>query len=427
MLVLSIALFMLVMLAVGVPVAFSMGIAGAVGLYLAGGTRFLFGILDTAPLSTVAVYELITIPMFLLMAELVLLSGIADDMFKAAAAWLSRIRGGLAMATAVAGAGFASICGSSTGSAATLAATTIPSMLKQGYEPKLAGGVVSISGTLAMLIPPSVGLIVYGFMAEVSIARLFVAAVIPGLLILITILATVAVLVVIYPDSAPPTARVSMSERFRLLIGVFPTILLFGFVVIAIYTGATTPTEASAVAAAGALVLAIAKQGFQWERYRRAFSRAAMTSCMILTIILGAHIFGYFVTITRLTQDIITFVGMLDAAPWVILLILIVGYIILGMFMDQMAILVLTVPIVVPLIVSLGYDPIWFGVVFIVVAELGMVTPPLGLNCFVVARYAGRPLGEVFLGAFPHVIAHLIAVALLVLFPQLVLWLPSQM
>src|SRR5690606_9385707 len=205
------------------------------------------------------------------------------------------------------------------------------------------------------------------------------------------------------------TARVSMSERFRLLIGVFPTILLFGFVVIAIYTGATTPTEASAVAAAGALVLAIAKQGFQWERYRRAFSRAAMTSCMILTIILGAHIFGYFVTISRLTQDIITFVGMLDAAPWVILLILIVGYIILGMFMDQMAILVLTVPIVVPLIVSLGYDPIWFGVVFIVVAELGMVTPPLGLNCFVVARYAGRPLGEVFLGAFPHVIAHLIA------------------
>ena len=427
MLVLAITLFMLAMLVIGIPVAFSMGIAGAVGLYLAGGMRFVYGILDTTPLSTVAVYELITIPMFLLMAELVLISGIADDIFKAASAWLNRIRGGLAMATAVAGAGFASICGSSTGSAATLSATTIPSMLKQGYEPKLAGGVVAISGTLAMLIPPSVGLIVYGFMAEVSIARLFVAAVIPGLLILITILATVAVLVILYPDAAPKTGSAPLAERLRLLIGVLPTILLFGFVVFAIYTGATTPTEASAAAAVGAFIMAVSKRGFQWPVYWRAFRRAAMTSCMILTIILGAHIFGYFVTITRLTQDIITFVGALDVAPWVILVILIAGYIVLGMLMDQMAILVLTVPIVVPLIVSLGYDPIWFGIVFIVVAELGMVTPPLGLNVFVVSRYAERPLWEVFQGTFPHVIAHLIAIALLVLFPQIVLWLPAQM
>lgn len=427
MLVLTITALMLGLLVVGIPVAFAMGIAGAVGLYFAGGTRFLFGILDTTPLSSVAVYELITIPMFLLMAELVLLSGIADDMFRAASAWLSRIRGGLAMATAVAGAGFASICGSSTGSAATLSATTIPSMLKQGYEPKLAGGVVAISGTLAMLIPPSVGLIVYGFMAEVSIAKLFVAGIIPGFLVMLTIMATVGLLVVLYPDAAPETTKVPMRERFRLLIGVFPAIVLFGFVVIAIYSGATTPTEASAVAALGAFIVAVSRRGFDRALYGAAFRRAAMTSCMILTIILGAHIFGYFITITRLTQDVITFVGDLEVNRWVIMLILIAGYIVMGMFMDQMAILVLTVPIVVPLIVSLGFDPIWFGIVFIVVAELGMVTPPLGLNCFVVSRYAERPLWEVFRGTFPHVVAHLILIAMLLLFPQIVLWLPAQM
>ncbi|WBU52389.1 TRAP transporter large permease subunit [Paracoccus sp. SCSIO 75233] len=218
MLVFTITALMLFLLVLGIPVAFSMGIAGAVGLYLAGSTPFLFGILDTTPLATVSVYELITIPMFLVMAELVLLSGIAEDMFKTAAAWLSRIRGGLAMATAVAGAGFAAICGSSTGAAATLSASTIPSMLRQGYEPKLAGGVVAISGTLAMLIPPSVGLIVYGFMAEVSIAKLFVAGVIPGFLVMLTIMATVGILVTIYPDSAPRTKSLPMRVRFALSV-----------------------------------------------------------------------------------------------------------------------------------------------------------------------------------------------------------------
>ncbi|MFC4670893.1 TRAP transporter large permease [Seohaeicola nanhaiensis] len=427
MLVLAITLLMLGLLVVGMPVGFAMGVAGAAGLYLLGGTRFVFGILDTTPLSTVGVYELVTIPMFLPMAELVLLSGVTEDLFKAAAAWLSRVRGGLAMATSIAGAGFAAICGSSTGSAATLAATTIPSMLKQGYEAKLASGVVAISGTLAILIPPSVGMIVYGFMAEVSIAKLFIAGVIPGLLVVTAIIATIAILVRLNPDAAPQTESVPMGERFRLLVGVLPTLLLFGFVTIAIYSGATTPTEASAVGAAGGLVLALARGQTSFAQYLHAFRRAALTSCMILTIILGAHIFGYFITITRLTQDIIAFVGGLEANRWVILLILLAGYVVMGMFMDQMAILVLTVPIVVPLVSSLGFDLIWFGVIFIIVAEIGLVTPPLGLNCFVVARYAGRPLNEVFHGTFPHVLAHFVVIAILLAFPAITLWLPGRM
>lgn len=427
MLVLLITILMLGLLVLGMPVGFAMGVAGATGLYALGGTRFLYAILDTTPLSTVGVYELVTIPMFLLMAELVLLSGVTDDLFKAAAAWLSRIRGGLAMATSVAGAGFAAICGSSTGSAATLAATTIPSMLRQGYDARLASGVVAISGTLAILIPPSVGMIVYGFMAEVSIAKLFVAGVLPGMLVMFTIILTVAILVRIDPDAAPPVQSVPMRERFRLLTGVIPTLVLFGFVTGAIYSGATTPTEASAVGAAGAFILALARGRWQFGLFAHAFRRAAMTSCMILTIILGAHIFGYFITITRLTQDIISYVAALEANRWVILLIILAGYVVLGMIMDQMAILVLTVPIVVPLVDSLGFDLIWFGVVFIIVAEIGLVTPPLGLNCFVVARYAERPLGQVFRGTFPHVIAHFVVIAILLMFPAIVLWLPGRM
>ncbi|MEC7257099.1 MAG: TRAP transporter large permease [Pseudomonadota bacterium] len=427
MLTLAITLLMLGLLVIGAPVGFAMGIAGAVGLYTLGGTRFLYGILDTTPLSTVGVYELVTIPMFLLMAELVLLSGVTDDLFKAAAAWLGRIRGGLAMATSVAGAGFAAICGSSTGSAATLAATTIPSMLAQGYDARLASGVVAISGTLAILIPPSVGMIVYGFMAEVSIAKLFVAGVLPGLLVVSAIIVTVAILVRLDPDAAPATERVPLSTRLRLLVGVLPTLLLFAFVTGAIYSGATTPTEASAVGAAGAFVLALACGNRRMPDFVQAFRRAALTSCMILTIIVGAHIFGYFITITRLTQDIIAHVAALEANRWVILIIILAGYVVLGMFMDQMAILVLTVPIVVPLVDSLGFDLIWFGVIFIIVAELGLVTPPLGLNCFVVSRYADRPLWQVFRGTFPHVIAHFVVIAILLAFPAITLWLPGRM
>lgn len=427
MTVFSITLLLLVLLLIGFPVGFALGIAGAIGLYVIGGPNFVYGILDTTPLSSVGVYELVTLPMFLLMAELVLLSGVSNDLFKAASAWLGQIRGGLAIATALAGAGFAAICGSSTGSAATLAATTVPSMLEEGYEPKLAGGVVAISGTLAILIPPSVGLIVYGFLAEVSIAKLFIAGILPGVFVMTAIILTVIILVKLDPSRAPKNQKVDFRTRLRLLRGVVPTILLFVFVTGVIYTGLATPTEASAVGAFGAFILAIGRGKGQPRELFAAFKRAAMTSALIFTIIIGAHIFGYFVTVTRLTQDLISFVGALDVEPWVIMAILLIGFVVLGMFMDQMAILVLTVPIVIPLVQSLGYDLIWFGIVFIVLAEVGLVTPPLGLNCFVVARYSNRPLTEVFVGVAPHILAHIVVIILFLIFPQIILWLPSRM
>jgi len=415
------------LLAVGTPVGFAMGFAGSVGLLMVGGTGTLFGILQTAPLSTVSSYELITIPMFLLMAELVLLSGVADDMFKTASAWIGRVPGGLGMATALAGAGFGAICGTSTASAATLSATSLPAMIKQGYEPKMAAGVVAISGTLAMLIPPSVALVIFGLLAEVNIGQLLIGGILPAVLVTATIMATISFLVWQDPSRAPRVEPVSWREKFSLLWQVGPMVLLFSLVTGTIYLGIATPTEASALGAAGALVLAIAKRRVTPATLYRALLSACHGTCMIVTILVGASIFGYFFTLTHVTQDLVAWIGSLPTSRWVIIALILFGYIVLGSFMDQIAILVLTVPIVLPLIKTLGFDPIWFGVIKIVTAEVGMITPPVGLNCFIVARYAKRPVAEVFHGTFPHFIAHLIAIAILVAFPSIILWLPSQM
>jgi tripartite ATP-independent transporter DctM subunit len=415
------------LLTIGVPVGFAMASAGSLGLWMLGGMPMLLGVLKTSPLSASSTYELITIPMFLLMAELVLVSGVANDLFKAAAAWTGRIPGGLGMATALAGAGFGAICGTSTASAATLSATSLPAMLKQGYEPRMAAGVVAISGTLSMLLPTSVALVIYGLLAEVNIGKLLVSGIIPAILVTLTIMATIFLLAVQDPRRAPISAGTSFSEKFRLLRSVGPMIVLFSAVTGVIYTGIATPTEASAIGASGALLLAIHSGKATPRSLLHALQRATIGTCMITMILVGASIFGYFFAITRTTHDLVGWVGSLNANRWVIIVLILSGYIVLGSFMDQIAILVLTVPVVLPLIKSLGFDPIWFGVIKIVTAEVGMITPPIGLNCFIVARYANRPVSEVFHGIVPHFIAHLFAIGILVAFPILVLWLPSRM
>jgi tripartite ATP-independent transporter DctM subunit len=384
-------------------------------------------VLETTPISALNSYELITIPMFLLMAEMVLISGVADDLFKTAAAWFGRIPGGLGIATTLAGAGFGAICGTSTASAATLSATSLPSMIKQGYEPRMAAGIVAISGTLAMLLPTSVALIIFALLAEVNVAKLLMSGIIPAMVVTATIITTILFLVWQDPSRAPRAPRVAFRERLILLKGVGPMLLLFMVVTGAIFSGLATPTEASAVGAFGGFILAITRARPSAKQLIHGFERAAIGSCMIAMILMGASIFGYFFTLSHMTQDLVAFVGGLDVSRWVIIVLILAMYIVLGSFMDQVAILVLTVPIVLPLVKSLGFDPIWFGVVKIVTAEVGMITPPIGLNCFIVARYSGRPVTEVFRGTMPHFVAHLVAIALMVAFPQIVLWLPSHM
>ena len=423
----AITLLLFVLLAAGMPVAFALVVSGGIGLYVIGGLQVLAGVITTTPLSTAGTYELISIPMFILMAEFVILSGVADDLFRAASTWVGRVPGGLAMATALAGAGFGAISGSSTASAATLSSTTMPAMLKQGYEPKLAAGVVAISGTLAMLIPPSIALILYGIIADVSIGQLLIGGVIPGILVTLTIMATVWALVAIDPSAAPRGRAHTMGEKIRSLKVVGPMIVLFMLVTGVIYSGIATPTEASGLGAFGAFVLALREGRVARAGLARALMHAAHASCMIIMIVVCAKIFGYFFTLTQSTQAIVAWVAALDVSRWVVLAFILFGYIVLGCLMDQIAILILTVPIVLPLVKSLGFDPVWFGVIIIVVAEVGLVTPPVGLNVFVVARYAKRPLQEIFAGVWPHVFSHLLLLVVLVAFPSIILWLPGKM
>lgn len=427
MTLLIVLVLLIVFLISGLPVALAMGVSGAVGLYLFGGWSILAGILKTVPLSTASDYEIITIPMFILMAEFVIISGVANDLFSAATVWMGRVRGGVAMATAIAGAGFGAISGSSTAAAATLASTSIPAMLKEGYEPKLACGVVAISGTLAMLIPPSIALILYGIIADLPISALLIGGVIPGLMVTLTIILTVAFLIWRDPSLAPDGRAYTLGEKMRSLKRVGPVIVLFFAVTGTIYSGIATPTEASGIGAFCAMLIAAWERQLTPSSAWRALRSAAQTTCMVLFIIMGAHVFGYFFTLTRVTNDLATWVGALEASRWLILAVVLLGYLMLGFFMDQIAILILTVPVVLPLITQLQFDPVWFGVLIVVTAEVGMVTPPLGMNVFVVARYTRRPLGELFSGVAPHIWAHLIVIAILAAFPAITLWLPSTM
>lgn len=427
MLALGVTIALIALIAAGIPVGFSLAITGSVGLMAIGGLDIVLGILKTSPLSTVSSYELITVPMFLLMAEFVLLSGVADHLFKAAAVWVGRVPGGLGIATTLAGAGFGAISGSSTASAATLASTTIPAMIDHGYEPKVACGIVAISGTLAMLIPPSIALVLYGIIADLNIGTLLIAGVIPGILVTFAIYLTILVIVTRDPSRAPAGESYTMLEKFIVLKVVGPMLILFGGVTGSIYFGIATPTEASAFGAFGAFSIAVSRGKVNIKTLFSALSSSVQTTCMIIMVIIGANIFGYFYSITQVTPNIISFVSDLALPSAVFLAIILLGYFLLGFILDQIAILILTVPVVLPVIESLGYDPIWFGVIVIVLAEVGLVTPPVGLNVFVIARYTGRPIEEIFSGVWPHVVAHLLVLGILCLFPDIVLWLPSHM
>lgn len=423
----SIVILLLVLLLAGIPVGFSLAIAGSAGLLASGGVDLLSGILTTTSLSTVSSYELISIPMFILMAEFVILSGIAENLFRSAAVWVGRVPGGLAIATALSGAGFGAISGSSTAAAATLSATSIPAMLEQGYEPRFACGVVAISGTLAMLIPPSIALILFGIIADVSIGKLLIGGVIPGILVTLTIVATVLFLVWREPARAPRGSGYGFAEKLRSLRGIWAMVALFSFVTGVIYFGIATPTEASAIGAFGAFAIAAASGRLGVRQLYFASLNALRSTTMIFMILLGAHIFGYFFALTGVTPALVAKIGALELAPWMVVAVIIAILVVLGCFLDQIAILVLTVPVMLPVIKAIGYDPVWFGVVMVIAGEVGMITPPVGLNAFVVAKYAPRPLEDVFIGAWPHVLAHFLLIGAFVAVPQLILWLPSRM
>lgn len=416
-----------ILLALGIPVAFTLAVSGAVGLLLVGGPTLLYGILESAPLSALDSFEFITIPMFILMAQLLTISGIADNLFSAAAVWLGRTKGGLAIATAITGAAFGAISGSSTASAATLSSTSIPAMMQQGYERKFASGVVAISGTLAMLIPPSIAIVFYGLLSGASIAKLLIAGVIPGLVVTAAIALTVMFLVYREPRLAPNRQKYSWPEKIASLKVIGPFALIFGFVTGSIYIGLATPVEASVLGAFSSMVYAMVLRRLTWRNFYQAAVSTARTTAMIALVLICAQIFSYFLTLTQTTQSLIQMVGDSGWPSWAILLSIIVIYLALGCLLDLISTLILTVPVVLPIVVALGYDPIWFGIVVIVTAEVGMITPPVGLNVFVVSKYTNIAVVDVFRGVAPHFYAHLLVIALLCVFPSIIMWLPNLM
>lgn len=418
-------LSLVAMLFLGLPVAFALMLSGAIGLYLVGGLNMVLGIIETTPTSAVSSYELITFPMFILMAEFMIVSRIADEMFEMIGALVRKLPGGLAVATAITGAAFGAVSGSSTAAAATLSVSSVPTMIRHGYDARFASGVVAISGTLAMLIPPSIALILYGMLSGENIAELLIAGIVPGLLVMLAIVLTVLCLVRWRPAWAPGVDQSALSGQHPVAAILF--LALFAGVTLTIYMGVATPTEASAIGAFGSFLIAFFRGRIDRRSLRTVLYRATTTTAMIGAIVIGAQVFGYYVTVTQLPQELIRIVtDSTIAAGWILLGIL-VFYLLLGLFLDQIAILILTVPIVLPLVVHLGYDPVWFGVLIVVIAEIGLVTPPVGLNVFVVAHYTKVATEDVFVGVIPHVIAHLLVVLILVLFPALVLWLPSTM
>ena len=424
------AIFVLVtlLLVFGMPVAFALGLAGVVGILATAGPDAAFGFLQSTPYRSAASFNLSVIPMFLLMGELAASSGMTRDIFNAISRWVGHLPGGLAITTVIASAFIAAISGSSTASSGMLAKVAVDEMERFGYARKMALGVVTVSGTLAIMIPPSIALVLYGILSQTSIGALLVAGIIPGIMTAVLLCIATAAWAIHSPHLAPRTPAATWTERFSSLRGVWPLMVLVVLVLGSIYSGAATPTEAASIGAVGTFLITLWYfRGVSRPALTRALIRTAHSTTMIFLIILGATLFGYFMTISQTTQGLVSGVAGLHVPPAAIIGILVLMYLILGFFMEQIAILTLTVPIVVPVVMALGFNPIWFGVIQTMTAEIGLAHPPLGLNIYVVASAAETTPEEVISGIWWPLAALLLSLLLLLLLPQLSLFLPEHM
>ncbi len=415
-------------LILGVPVGFALGLSGLIGLYLVGGMDAISGVMNTVPYRTAASYVLTTIPMFILMAELICESGIVKELFSVAEKWLARLPGGLAIATVFASAGMAALSGSSTAAAAALSTSSVPEMVRHGYKEHVAAGVVSVAGTLANMIPPSIPFVIYGVVTENSVGRLLMAGVIPGILTAVVYALGIVLWNKVSATAMPrSSSRYSWKEKFQALRSLWAFILLASLMLVSMYLGWATPTEAAALGACGALLIPLARRSIDVRGIIAAFKRTLRVTAMIFMIIIGAMFFGYFLTITQAAQSLIEFIAGLHTSKEMVLFILVIIYLILGCFLDVIAILLITLPLVYPLITSLGYDAIWFGVIVVTLIDIALVTPPLGMNCYVVSASTGVPLEKVFKGTLVMLSFEMVTLAILIAFPSISTWLPSMM
>jgi C4-dicarboxylate transporter DctM subunit len=410
------------------PVGYVMAIIGFLGFgYLVSFDASL-NLIAKDIFSVFGSYNLTVIPLFVLMGQLAYHSGISTRLFDAAYKWIGHLPGGLAIATIGACAGFAAICGSTNATAATMAATTLPEMKRYNYKPELATGVVAAGGSLGILIPPSVIFIVYGIMTEQSIGKLFIAGLIPGALLTILFIVTIMIWTRLKPELGPPGPKTAFREKMASLLGLTETILLVLLVMGGLFVGFFTPTEAGAVGALGTLLLSVMRRTLSWKGFITSLFETTRISCMILVIVAGATIFGHFLAISRIPFDTANWISTLQLPRYAIMLMIILLYLIGGCFIDSLALIMLTVPIFYPVVTHLGYDPLWFGVIIVLITQIGVITPPVGINVYVVSGVARDvPLQVIFRGVIPLLIALIIGTVLLIPFPQIALFLPSLM
>ena len=418
---------MVVLVFLGVRVFLAAAVVGMLGLVAIIGWEAGTGMAGTVPHSKISSFTLSVLPMFILIGYLAFHAGLTQAVFDAARKWCSQAPGGLAIATVFATAGFAAVSGASTATAAVFSRVAIPEMLKNGYDKRLAAGVVAAGGTLASLIPPSAILVIYAIIVEESVGQLLLAGFIPGILSAVIYAALISGRVMLNPKLAPTTERYPWSERFRSLPGTTPIIAVIAIIFTAIYGGWATPTEAGALGAFVVLVIALIR-GMKFTTFKSALFETAKLTAMIFSIIWGVLIFVRFLGFAGLPDAFASFVGSLDMPPVLIVIMILLGYMVLGMFMDAIGMLLLTLPVVYPAIVGLGYDPIWFGIIVVKMAEICLVTPPIGLNCFVVNGVRPDiPLNDVFRGIGPFFVADIATVGLFIAFPAIVTFLPDLM
>lgn len=414
-------LFMLKM-----PVAFAMALVGFTGFaYLTTPTAAL-GILGRDIFDYFSSYPLSVIPMFILMGTLSFASGISRRLYQTAYAWAGQYRGGLTIATVFACAGFGAICGSSTATAATMGQIALPEMKKYKYDDTLATGAVAAAGTLGILIPPSTVFIIYGILTEQSIGKLFISGVLPGIFLTLLFAGTVVILCWRNPNIGPPGPPTGWREKLKATVGIIEALILFLLAIGGLFLGWFSPTQAGAIGAGGALIIGLVRRQLSWQSFNDACKEGLRTSCMVIFIITGAVIFGRFMAVSRIPFLLAEWLGGLPIPPMAIVCIIILIYFIGGFFMDSMALIVLTIPIFYPLIRKFGIDPIWFGVIIVLVAEMGVITPPVGINVFVIKGIAPDvPLENIFKGIFPFLAALIVMTIILIIFPQIATYLPK--
>ncbi|MFP4037321.1 MAG: TRAP transporter large permease [Desulfobacteraceae bacterium] len=421
-------LLLVVLLFTRMPVGFVMGFLGFLGFSYVVNFNAGLNLLARDVWDVFSSYGLTVIPLFVFMGQIAYQSGISRRLYDSAYVMIGNRRGGLAMATVGACAGFSAISGSTNATAATMATVTLPEMKRYGYDMSLATGTVAAAGSLGILIPPSVVFIVYGILTEQSIGKLFAAGILPGVLLCILFLVTIAVRVRLNPDLAPPGPKSTLREKLGSFAGILETLSIFLLVMGGMFFGLFTPTEAAAVGAFLTLLIALGRRQLSWQEFVESLADTTKISCMVMVIVTGAVIFGHFMAVTRVPYELADWVGGLPLPPHAIMGLITVVYLLGGCFMDALAMVMLTIPIFYPVVQVLGFDPIWFGVVIVLITEMGVITPPVGVNVYVVYGVAKDvPLMTIFRGVFPMLLALLICNLILLFFPQIALYLPGLM